>query len=86
MYWYTGYYTGSEDYFLHLKPCPVDNTTVIGYDFHRDVGDDLKPAWEYYEQYSTFVFTKEAQKILEQVDVGDKVKFLCYSLKLLKDC
>ena len=44
-----------------------------GYDFHRDVGDDLKPAWEYSGQYSTFVFTQEAQKILKQHKTGDKV-------------
>ena len=70
---FLGHYTGGEDYFTHNRTVQVDKVNLEGFDFHRDTADNLNPAWEYSGQYSTFVFTQEAQNILKQYKTGDKV-------------
>ncbi|XP_072050869.1 arylsulfatase J-like isoform X2 [Amphiura filiformis] len=73
---FLGYYLGSEGYFNHNRSDSVEGIKMNGYDFHRDVGENLTPAWEYNGQYSTFVFTQEAQNILRQHKPTDKPIFL----------
>ncbi len=68
---YTGYYLGSEDYYTHYRK--DEETKNKGYDLHRDQGSNVTAAWEYSGEYSTFVFTKEAQKILRKHKPNDKV-------------
>ncbi len=68
-----GYYSGAEDYYTHKRTHSVAKIKMKGYDFHRDVLDNLTTAWEYKGQYSTFVFTQEVQKLLRQHKPTDKV-------------
>ncbi|XP_072028594.1 arylsulfatase B-like [Amphiura filiformis] len=55
-----GYYLGKEDYFEHTTV----EADYWGFDFHKN-GEVYKPV---FGQYSTEIFTREAQRILQQHD------------------
>ena len=73
-----GFYLAMGEYFDHTREYTFDNMTVNGYDFHRDTPTESNPAWEYKGQYSTHVFAKEAQKIIQQHAKTDKVLFFWF--------
>ncbi|XP_033642366.1 arylsulfatase B-like [Asterias rubens] len=64
-----GYYTGSEDYYSHMRGCfmPGDRHCA-GFSEGYDLRDQEAPAYQDKGNYSTFLFAERAQRILESHD------------------
>ncbi|XP_071945746.1 arylsulfatase J-like isoform X2 [Antedon mediterranea] len=65
-----GYLTGSEDYWTHYRNGGFPSTFMkhwYAYDLH----DDLRPAWEYTGNYSTYIFTEQVQNIITKHNTNE---------------
>ncbi|XP_071955176.1 arylsulfatase J-like [Antedon mediterranea] len=67
-----GYYLGKEDYFEHTSDLHADNKLLWGFDFHKN-GRVYKPV---FGQYSTEIFTEQAENIIRDHVNSTKPLFL----------
>ncbi|XP_072174489.1 arylsulfatase B-like [Diadema setosum] len=61
-----GYMSGMQDYWTHFRGGPFPNFHEGNHWLGIDFWDNNRVAWEYTGNYSQFVFTERAQKVIQQ--------------------